>query len=176
MMGIEAVVAELDRVITDGLISGYAIGGAVAAFQYIEPGFTEDLDVFVVCQDAKASTLAPLGPLWAALASRGYAVDDMYFVIGGWRVQFLLPASPLYDEAIAHAREIVIASVVGRVMSPEYLAAIALDTGRNKDFVRVEEFLARKVVDRAALFALVERHGLKERWKTFETRFLASDG
>jgi hypothetical protein len=175
MMGIEAVIAELALLIADGVISGYAIGGAVAAFQYIEPGFTEDLDVFVVCRGAEASTLAPLGPLWAALVSRGYAVDNMYLVIGGWRVQFLLPASNLYDEAIAHARDIPFGHVVGKVMSPEYLAAIALDAGRNKDFVRVEEFLSRKVVDRAALLALVERYGLAERWKTFETRFLGTN-
>lgn len=44
-MGIEAVIAEVDWMIAEGLISAYAIGGAVAAFQYIEPAFTQDLSV-----------------------------------------------------------------------------------------------------------------------------------
>lgn len=60
-------------------------------------------------------------------------------------------------------------------MSPEYLAAIALDTGRPKDYVRVYEFLTRNIVTKDALLALVERFGLTERWKTFAKRFLETN-
>ena len=175
-MGMEEVISELNWLVTNGIIADYAIGGAVAAFLYIEPAFTQDLDVFVVFSGEPASSLDPLGPLWAALIKRGAKVDREYLVIGGWRVQFLPPGTELYDEAIANARSIRFGDVSGKVMTPDYLAATALATGRGKDFVRVEEFIARNLVDKVSLLALVERFGLTERWKAFEKRFLVTDG
>lgn len=172
-MGIEAVIVELDWLVQQGLIASYAIGGAVAAFQYIEPAYTQDLDVFVIFTGRDANSLAPLGTVWGKLIERGAAVDREYLVIGGWRVRVLPPATPLYDAAIANARELQFGSVTARVMSPEYLCAIALQTGRNKDYVRVEEFFTRQVVDRRQLMALVERFRIADRWKVFETRFLS---
>ncbi len=37
----------INRMVVDGIISQYAIGGAVAAIYYLEPFDTADLDVFV---------------------------------------------------------------------------------------------------------------------------------
>jgi hypothetical protein len=174
-MGIQEVISELDWLIEQGYIANYAIGGAFGAFQYIEPKFTEDIDVFVVLSGPTASTLAPLGPLWAALIERGAKVQDLYLVIGGWPVQFLAPGSQLYEEAIATAREIKLGNQVVRFMAPEYLALLALDSGHAKHLVRVEEFLSRKIVSKSELLALVKRFDLTERWKNFETKFLGTN-
>jgi len=170
-MALREVVSELGWLREQGYISNYAIGGAFAAFQYIEPKFTEDIDVFITLSGPGANSLAPLGPLWAVLLERGAKVQDLYLVIGGWPVQFLAPGSPLYEEAIATAREIDVGNETARFMAPEYLAALALDSGQGKHLVRVEEFLARKIVSKADLVALVKRFGLTEQWKTFETKF-----
>ena len=80
-MGIEAVISELDWLIANEFVSSYAIGGAVAAFQYIEPAFTEDLDVFVMFGGDQANSLDPLGPLWGALLRRGATVEGLYLII-----------------------------------------------------------------------------------------------
>lgn len=43
----EALMA-LNRLVADGVIASYAIGGAIGASFYIEAQATEDLDVFVI--------------------------------------------------------------------------------------------------------------------------------
>lgn len=93
-------------------------------------------------------------------------------MIGGWPVQLLPPGTPLYDDAILNARTKMFGGQEGRIMGPDHLAAIALATGRGKDYVRVEEFIKRNKIDMDVFLQLVERFGLQEQWKTFEMRFL----
>lgn len=176
-METQRVVAELNWLKSSGHIADYAIGGAIAAFQWIEPSFTQDLDVFVVFNPDGASSLAPLSKIWPALIDRGAQQVNDHLVIGGWPVQFLgAKAEPLYDEAIANAAEVPFGDVTGRVLTAPYLAAIALAAGRGKDLLRVEEFLSRRVVEKSMLLDLVQRFGLTDSWKTFETRFLSAHG
>jgi hypothetical protein len=121
-MPIEEVVSELNRLHAEGTIAEYAIGGAVAAQAYIAPMSTEDIDVFVIFAGAEASTLAPLQPLYTDLIPRGAKVNGPYLEIGGWPVQFLPAADPLYESAIAEARSIPFGDQSARVMGPEHLA------------------------------------------------------
>lgn len=172
---IQDVISELNRIKTAGLISDYAIGGAVAAQAYIETSSTEDIDVFVVLGGTGAHPLNPLAPIWADLVAHGAKVDGMYLVIGGWPVQLLPDGTPIYDDAINAAVDKDFGGVVGRIMRPEFLAGLALFAGRNKDYLRVEEFIRREKVDVKALMLLVERYGLQSSWKTFETKFLGSN-
>jgi hypothetical protein len=51
------------------------------------------------------------------------------------------------------------------VFTPEHLCAIALQTGRSKDYARVMLFLDEDEVDREALSALAARFGLSDRVK-----------
>lgn len=169
-MAIEEVVSELNRIKSAGLIADYAIGGAVAAQAYIETASTEDVDVFIILGPA-AHPLAPLTPIWADLVAHGAKEHDEYLVIGGWPVQLLPPGTPLYDDAIARAHIQVVGGQELRIMGPEHLAAIALALGRNKDYVRVEEFIRRGKIDRAVFQDLIERFGLRQQWNTFKTRF-----
>ncbi len=171
-MPIQDVISELNRIQTAGLISAYAIGGAVAASVYIEVGATVDVDVFVVFGSDGAHTLAPLGPIWADLTSRGAKEDGQYLVIGDWPVQFLPPGTPLYDDAIRNACTQRFGDHEGRVMGPEHLAAIALATGRAKDYARVHEFFLRGKIDMDSLRRLIEQFGLQSQWTIFEKRFL----
>lgn len=174
-MAIQDVISELNRIQAAGLVEAYAIGGAIAAQVYIETSTTEDVDVFVVFTGESANSLAPLGPIWADLIAHGAAPEGEHLVVGGWPVQLLPPGTPLYDEAILDAQMNDFGGVQGRTMRPEYLAAIAIATGRNKDYVRVDEFIRRRKIDMAEFMKLIEKHGLQGKWKTFERRFLTPD-
>lgn len=175
-MSIQAVISELNRIKSAGLIADYAIGGAVAAQAYIESSATVDIDVFIAIQDSGGPLIANLGPIWNDLVAHGAKEEGEYLVIGDWPVQ-LLPhnISPLYEDAVQHARTEQIGNQEARIMGPESLAAIALATGRSKDFVRLEEFIRRKKVDMSVLKELIERFGLRAQWKSFEMKFLANN-
>ena len=57
-----------------GLIEDYAIGGAIAALRWIEPFFTQDLDVFILLKDGdeKKKEVIDLSPIYEYLKSKGY--------------------------------------------------------------------------------------------------------
>jgi hypothetical protein len=58
------------------------------------------------------------------------------------------------------------------VISAEHLVAIALETGRAKDYTRILQFVEQGAVDREKLKDIVERHGLSTMWSRFEQRLL----
>jgi len=76
--------------LTDGIISHYALGGAVAATFYLEPAATLDADVFVLLPNADG-TLVSLSPIYEYLKSPGGIESREYITIGDWPVQFLVP-------------------------------------------------------------------------------------
>jgi len=59
-----------------------------------------------------------------------------------------------------------------RVVSAEYLATIALETGRSKDMARILALLESASVTRQRIEALAQRHGLGEAWQRLNKRFL----
>ena len=174
-MAIQHVISELNRIKSAGLVADYAVGGAVAAHAYIEPSDTVDVDVFVLFTGRDTSPIASLTPIWADLVSNGAKEVGPYLEIGGWPVQLLGPGTALETDAIANAVDVPFGGLTARVMRPEHLVAIALATGRPKDYGRVEEFIRTGKVEMAKLIALIERFGLDDRWKTFQTRFLRSN-
>ena len=158
--------AELEAARADGLIERYAIGGAVGATFYIEPSATQDVDVFVVFNQP-SSRLVSLAPIYSYFTGRGAVVQDEHLVIADWPVQFLPATTPLVDDALAHAVSMRVDEQPVTVLSREHLAAIALETGRMKDKIRLAQFLASETFDRARFDALVERFGLTEKWMRF---------
>lgn len=76
-----------------GVIQNYAIAGAVAALNYIEPSLTEDLDILISIShfEKHQSGLILLTPIEKALADLGYTErTDVGFVIDQWPVQSFL--------------------------------------------------------------------------------------
>ena len=152
------VLAEL---VSEGVIEDYAIGGAMGATFYLEPVVTMDLDVFVLFKDN--TSLLPLQPIYEALKKRGYLPDEQLpecIDIGGTPVQFLPVYNPLLEEALAHATSFDYDGVSARVLPAEYLAAISVQTGRAKDKLRVQAFLASERFDKNAFAAICSAHGL----------------
>ena len=126
-----AVIAELKE---KGVIRDYAIAGAVAAVNYIEPFLTQDLDVLISVGNLKQrkSGLVPLTPIDDALAKMGYRERrDAGVMIEGWPVQFLPVASPLDEEALDEAVEVELAAageepLKARCLRAEHVVATAV--------------------------------------------------
>ncbi|MBM4341673.1 MAG: hypothetical protein FJ110_19275 [Deltaproteobacteria bacterium] len=156
----------------DGVISAYAIGGAVGATFYVEPMATMDIGVFVSFQGAPDDLLIDLSPLYGWAEAHGFETRGEYIVLGGWPVQFLPPSDALDQEALARAVETEVEGVKARVMTAEHLVAIALRVGRAKDCARILQFIEAAALDAAVLEDILARHGLARKWAEFGRRFL----
>ena len=165
-MALQHIFAELEAALANGIIERYALGGAVGATFYIEPSATQDVDVFVVFNQP-ATRLVSLEPIYAYFTSRGAVVQNEHLVIADWPVQFLPATTPLVDDAIAHPMHMVVDGQRVAVISQEHLAAIALETGRMKDKVRLAQFLESGSFGLSRFSALVERFDLTEKWARF---------
>ncbi len=53
-------IAVVERLMSEGLIRKYAIGGALAALFYLEPALTEDIDIFIHLEPLPGSALVSL--------------------------------------------------------------------------------------------------------------------
>jgi len=169
-MGIKQTLDVINAMEKEGVITCYAIGGAVAAYNYIEPAVTEDLDVFLSIESA--SGLISLDPILSYLRGRGYKeFRKEGLVIEGWAVQFLPISDTLDQEALERARPVDIRAnggrVRARVMRPEHLVALALRVGRPKDLQRIGQFLDEKAVNLGQLRSVLDRHQLQQSWRSF---------
>jgi len=171
-MAIEATLRVLNEMQAGGVVREYAIGGAVAAFLYIEPATTFDLDIFIAWEPVEGGLLTP-HPLYSYLAARGYReYQKEAIVIEGWAVQFLPLTTPLVAEALTQAVEIEIKGVPTRVFTKEHLMAICLETGRPKDMARLVQFVQESSPQMTLFAKILERHTLSKAWDTFSARFL----
>ena len=176
-MGMKQTLGVLNRMEAEGIIGRYAISGAFAAYYYVEPTVTEDLDVLVSFAEhsgREKSGLITLAPIFSYLREKRYVEHQKEgIVIEGWPVQFLPVASDLDAEALARAREIEIpiseaeGTVKTRILRPEHIVAISLGVGRPKDLLRIAQFLEEEAVDRKLLSDVLDRHGLTGAWQSF---------
>ena len=173
-MGMKQTLDVINAMEADGVIGRYAIAGAVAAYNYIEPTVTEDVDILISLDKSSRSGLVMLAPILAYLKSRGY---DEYrkegLLIEGWPVQFLPVGDDLDAEALTQAQDVEIAigasvgAVKTHVLRPEHLIAISLRVGRPKDAIRIIQFLDAGAVDLERLCDVLARHHLTDMWRAF---------
>jgi hypothetical protein len=141
-----------------GVIGRYAIADAVAAYNYIEPAVTDDLDILISFREPHQQTdagLVTLAPIFSYLKQRGFDQHPKEgIIIAGWPVQFLPVA--IDAEALAAAEEVEIAvnenagSVQTRILRAEHIVATSLRVGRPRDLIRITQFLEERAVDVAA--------------------------
>ena len=168
----KSTLAELNALRDAGLIGQCAIGGAMGATFYLEPISTYDLDIFVIFENPPL--ILTLSPIYEFLEKRGHVPEGDAIVIHGWPVKFLPAESPLLAEAVRHALDVDYEGVPTRVMSAEHLMAIALHTGRGKDFSRLLAFLECSVADEAKFLDILTQHGLLAAWAKFKTNYLSN--
>jgi len=92
---VKATLEAIHQMQADGVIGKYAIGGAVGATLYLEPGATLDVHIFVTLPSAPGSSLLSLVPLYRYLKALGGTVADQHIVVGGWPLQFLPPSNDI---------------------------------------------------------------------------------
>lgn len=148
-----------------GLINDYAIGGGIAALFYIEPFLTYDLDVFIISVErADEKNLILLSPIFDYLKSKGYFWKGEHIIMEGVPVQFI-PADELEKEAVENAKVMEYEGIKAKVITPEYLIVILLRAGRKKDIEKIEKLLEQTDIDRTKLEEILNKFGLKERFK-----------
>jgi hypothetical protein len=155
------ILNDLER---DQAFSRYAIGEAMVATFYVEPLLTFDLDVFVLLLKSSGGLIF-LAPIYEALRARGYSEEGECALIEGVPVQFLPAYNSLVEEALTEANETSYEGIDTRVVRPEHLVAICLQTGRDKDRERVRILREQANLDLPRLAAVLARHHLDERWK-----------
>lgn len=103
-MALKQTIDVLNDMAAAGVIESYAVGGAVAAFYYIEASSTDDLDILFSFDDHSGGGVAglvTLRPIIDYLRARGFTEwRHEGIVISGWPVQFLPVADSLDDEAL----------------------------------------------------------------------------
>ena len=162
----QEVCAILERLVHEGALSQYAIGGATAAGFHGEPLATRDIDVFVFIEAQPGQLLVSLEPIYSKLREMGFhEFDEEGILIYGLPVQFLSASPGLEVEAVESATTIEWDAHRTRVIAPEHLAAIALSVGRPKDRARLVYLCELPDFDRDAFRAILNRHQLAERWQ-----------
>jgi hypothetical protein len=173
MAGLKSTLQVINGMVADGIIQKYAVAGAVAALNYIEPTLTEDLDILVSLDDLQGghSKLDPLAPLISHLRDHGYKeFKKEGIVVEGWPVQFLPVANDLDAEALNQAVEVEIkldnesSPIKITTLTAEHIVAIALKVGRPKDRERILRFIEGKVVNLKVLRDVLSRHNLLKAW------------
>lgn len=153
-----------------GVILDYALFGAAAQMRYTEAVATLDADVLVVVPSP--DRLDVLDPLYAYCRSRGHEPEGDAVRVGAWPVQFVPVFNDLTREAVQAAETADFEGVPFRVVGADHLAAIALSAGRAKDMARVLALLESGAVSAEGVGDLASRHGLREAWTRFRSRFL----
>lgn len=167
--GMVDTIRVLNDMVENKIIGKYAIAGAVAAYNYIEPTVTDDLDVLVSFETASKSGLVSLQPIVAYLGKLGYTEwRHEGIVVGAWTVQFLPVSGALDAEALDSATTVDAGNgglnLPCPVIRPEYIIASALIVGRPKDYVRIGQFIEDRAFDRDALNKVLLKHDLMAKW------------
>jgi hypothetical protein len=148
----------LNELVEEGVIQAYALGGATAILFYAEPVRTYDIDVFVFLPPQE-SGLISMEPLYRELKRRGYTPDAEHIMMFETPVQFLPAYNALVVEAVEHAVTHDYDGVPVQVIGPEYLAALALQTGGRHRRLRAEALIeAEGVVDQAKLQSILDAY------------------
>jgi len=174
-MSLRKTIEVVTRLAQNRVIANYAIAGAVAALNYIEPMLTEGLDILISVDgfERHASGLLLLGPIEKALAEMGYTQrTDVGFRIEEWPVQFLPVASPLDEEGLTQAVDVDVAQagekpVKARTLRAEHVVATALKVGRLKDLAKIQAFLEQDAIDLRRLKSVLQKHNLMKEWSVF---------
>jgi len=150
------------------LIDDYAVGGGIATIFYTEPVFTYDLDVFVIVKSEPAEKIISLTSVYDYLVSKGYSWKGEHIIIEGLPVQFIPVGSGIERDAIDNAKNITYGGVKTKILSAEYLIAIALKVGRRKDFDKIGRLIDQAKVDKKTLEAVLKKYHLLEKFKKWK--------
>lgn len=167
-----AVIGVLKDMQTAGIISDYAVGGAVAAILHSEAISTVDLDIFFFLGEPPTGLILSLEKIYDYARRNGFSFDQDFINIRGWLVQFVEASrSPLWTEAVETAAEMTIDDRAIKVIDREHLAAMWIFAGRRKDIRKIEMFDESAAMNRKILYDVLSRFDLIDRWKLQQHNF-----
>ena len=166
----EEVVRLLNNLRAGGIISDYAVFGAIAQMRYTEPVATLDADILIALPNAEGLDI--LSPVYRFCEKQGYHPEGEAIRVGAWPVQFIPAFDNLTREALKNAETGDFNGLPFRVVRADYLAAIAISVGRPKDHARVLALLESEAVTADDISRICAGHGLNESWQRFRKKFL----
>lgn len=172
-MNIEKVFKVINRMYREGIIKDYAIGGAIATLRWTEPFFTQDLDVFVVLhtEPQEGKKIIILSPIYEYLKRMGYSDWEGHrIIIEGVPVDIFV-ADELEQRAIEEAVGTDYKGIKIKVMTPEYLIALFLRAGRDKDIRKIQMLVTQAKIDKIKLDKILTDYGLKKKFTEFKKKY-----
>lgn len=163
-MNLRPVIEAFDQLKSEGIITDFAIGGAMASVFYTEPFLTYDVDVFVALP-SPPKLLVDISPVYERLREIGHTPTGEHIHAGDTPAQILVPAGDLEAEALRDALVQSYEDLPVKVFRPEHLLAIYLKVNRPKDRLKCQLLLDSGVLDTKLVEAIATRHGLQEQWK-----------
>jgi hypothetical protein len=160
-----AAVTAIERMKREGVLTEYAIGGAMALVFWTEPVATFDLDVFVHLP-GESTLLVSLDPLYRWATTNGYTAESEHIIMEGIPVQFIPSPNALADEAIEEAATMDYDGTPMRVIRPEHLIALYLEPSARtaKRLQRVAALRDEGSINTERLDAILRRHHLELPW------------
>ncbi len=153
------------------LIKDYAIGGAIATLKWTESFFTQDLDVFIILEkETEEKGLIILSPIYEYLKNKGYTWKEHWIIIEDIPVD-IFPADPLEKKAVEDAKETEYERIRTKVIIPEYLIALFLRAGRDKDIRKIQMLLEQVEIDIEKLIGILDEYGLTEKFRSFREKY-----
>ena len=166
----EKTIKVIENAQNEGVFTAYAIGGGIAALFYIEPIATFDLDIFGILPE-QSSLLVSLSPIYSWFEKHGYHPDKKQVIIEGIAVQIIPVYNDLVKEGVINAEKKKYGKIITRVLGPEYMIAIMLQTFRPKDRDRLIRFLEETEIDDNRLDDILSRFNLKNNFEAFKERY-----
>ncbi len=159
----------LNEMLEKSIISNYAIFGAVAQMRYTEAVLTMDMDILVALP--RDTELDLLSDIYSFCKARSYLPEGDAIRVADWPVQFIPVFSSLTEDAMLNAEAAEFDDISVRVVTPAYLAVIALSVGRAKDHARILALIEEGVVTKEHIENLSLKYDLVNAWKIFKRRF-----
>jgi hypothetical protein len=144
-----------------------------SALFYIEPVATFDLDIFIILPESSGKLIS-LSPLYSWLEKRGCKPSKEQVIIEGVAVQFIPVYNELVKDGVLDAVDKMYGNTNARVLRPEYLVAIMLQTYRPKDKDRIIKFLQETELNFTLLNSILQKHNLVKAFENFRRQFFGS--
>lgn len=158
----------LEQMEKEGILSQWAIGGSIGVMFYTEPYLTKDIDVFVYMEPTMTGII-DMNFIYGWLSNMGYSeFEKQFIVIDGWLVDFLPTREGLINEAVLNCNMFEVDKIKVKVIKPEYLIAIAFETGRKQDYAKIERILQQGEINKRGLIRILKKFNLHEKWEAYE--------
>ena len=136
------------------IIKKWALCGGVAAKYYVNPPITKDIDFFVIIDD---TSIMFMSPIYGYMISRGAKFKGHLFTYKGVTVDIIAAKDGLIMEGINKAVKCSIDNASVNILRANYLAAIALEVGRDKDIDRVIRLIDANLLD-SGFYGLLDKY------------------